>query len=153
MRVLLRSQIRKVKINEVSVRRFAIFVMKRTGCSAGSELSVSFVGSNAMRRLNREYRGVDRDTDVLAFPLDEAGEGVAGERVLGDIVISVDRAINQARSWKNTINRELLLYLVHGILHLCGMDDRTSTGRNEMWKRQRDILNAALKKRQWNVIS
>ena len=153
MRVLLRSQIRKVRINEASVRRFAIFVMKRTGCSAGSELSVSFVGSNAMRRLNREYRGVDRDTDVLAFPLDEAGKGIPGERVLGDIVISVDRAINQARSWKNTINRELLLYLVHGILHLCGMDDRTSTGRNEMWKRQRDILNAALKKRQWNVIS
>jgi probable rRNA maturation factor len=142
-----------MRINEASVRRFALFVMKHTGCPAGSELSVSFVGSNAMRRLNREYRGVDRDTDVLAFPLDEAGKGISGERILGDIVISVDRAINQARSWKNTINRELLLYLVHGILHLCGMDDRTSSGRNEMWKRQRDILNAALKKRRWNVIS
>ncbi len=152
MKVLVRSQVRKRRIRESAVKEFTRFIMGRAGCPHNSELSVSFVGANAMRRLNRDYRGVDRDTDVLAFPLGEGKNGPVGKKLLGDVVISVDRAIAQARSWGTTLNHEVLLYLIHGILHLSGLDDRTSARREEMWKRQQAVLRAALKKRRWNVI-
>ena len=153
MRVLVRSQIRKRRIRESTVKEFARFVMGRVGYPNSAELSVSFIGANAMRRLNRDYLGVDRDTDVLAFPLGEDKNGPTDKKLLGDVVISIDRAVAQARSWGTTLNHEVLLYLIHGILHLAGLDDRTAPGREEIWKRQQALLGAALKKRRWNVIS
>lgn len=147
MRVLIRSQVRKNRINGETVARFAELVMRRCGCLEGSELSVFFVGSAAMRHLNRKYRGEDRDTDVLAFPLEEGGG------MLGDVVVSVERARRQARKWGTTLNREILLYLVHGILHLRGCDDMTVEGRKKMERRQDELLRSILKKGRWNVIS
>jgi len=126
--------------------------MERMHCAKDSELSVLFAGRRAMRRLNREYRGVDRTTDVLAFPLgDRRGRGRA-LGVIGDVAISVDRARQCARRLHTTVNAELLLYLTHGILHLCGFDDQKESDRIKMMRRQEELVNLALERRTWNVI-
>jgi probable rRNA maturation factor len=148
MSVLVRSQLKKARIDSAEASRFARFIMGRLRCARGAELSVLFAGSGAVRRLNREYRGVDRTTDVLAFPLSSRRAGA-----LGDVVISVDRARRCARRLRTTTNAEILLYLTHGILHLCGFDDRTARGRVRMERRQEALIRQALKRRSWNVIS
>jgi probable rRNA maturation factor len=88
-------------------------------------LAVTFVGEEEIRRLNREHRGEDAVTDVLSFPVDEAGP-VAGPRELGDVVICPERA------------EHLLEAVVHGVLHLCGYDHETDRG--EMMVLQRRVM-------------
>ena len=83
---------------------------------ADGHLSVSFVGEDEIRALNREHRGRDRPTDVLSFPVDGAGE-VAGPRELGDVVICPEQ-----------VSGELAEVVVHGVLHLCGFDHETDGG-------------------------
>lgn len=105
-----------------------------------------------MRRLNREYRGVDRDTDVLAFPSGERLAVGVGDPLVGDIVISVDRARTHARRWGTTMNDELLLYLVHGILHCLGFRDDTPALRKKMAREQELILRELRGERRWRVL-
>ncbi len=152
MSVLVRSRLTTARINLTEVSRFARFIMGRLGCAKGAELSVLFAGSRAVRRLNREYRGVDRTTDVLAFPLDNRQTAARRAVALGDVVISVDRARECAERLRTTANAEVLLYLTHGILHLCGFDDRSEAGRRRMARRQEALLRQALKRKSWNVI-
>jgi probable rRNA maturation factor len=108
------------------------------------EVSVSFVSDEEIHALNREYRGVDRPTDVLSFALDE-GEafpvGDAEERMLGDIVISVPRAVEQANEYGHSTIREIAFLLVHGFLHLCGYDHDDSESERVMFGLQEEILD------------
>jgi probable rRNA maturation factor len=106
-----------------------------------------------MRRLNREYRGVDRTTDVLAFPMGDRREARRPSGALGDVAISVDRARRCARLFRTTVNAELLLYITHGILHLCGFDDQSGGDRKRMALRQEELVSLALGRGAWNVIS
>ena len=102
----------------------------------------------AMRRLNRHFRGKDKPTNVLSFPSTVAS-GVFPQP-LGDIVVSVDRAMEQARegrggedgATRNTPADELRLLVVHGALHLCGWDHRGPQAQTAMWSEQRRILRA-----------
>ncbi len=111
-------------------------VLERAGLSA-AEVSLSIVGDAEIHALNREYRGVDRPTDVLSFPLCEPGE-LAGPFVrpggravngppllLGDVVISLPRARRQARDFGHSLAREMGFLAVHGALHLLGYDHET----------------------------
>ncbi|MEP6769155.1 MAG: rRNA maturation RNase YbeY [Acidobacteriota bacterium] len=88
------------------------------------EVSVLFCGDARMRRLNRDYRGKDRSTDVLAFP-------AAGGPLLGDIVVSVPYASRQAKQRGEAASREIDRLLVHGFLHLLGYDHETDHGEME----------------------
>lgn len=152
MDVSVRSRLKRTRIDADAAARFARFVMGRMGCGRDAELSVLFVGSRAIRRLNMEYRGVDRTTDVLAFPLGDRRGASRPSGALGDVVVSVDRARRCARRLKTTVNAELLLYLAHGILHLCGFDDRGASERREMERRQEELLGRALRRGAWNVV-
>lgn len=149
MRVLVRSRLRRIRINERGVARLAAEVMRLSGCRRGTELSLLFPGEKMMRRLNREYRGVDAGTDVLAFP-----QGDAGGRglFLGDVVISAERALAAARRWRTTLEREILLYIVHGILHLRGYDDSIIGRRERMWKKQNGILGSVMRRGRLNIL-
>ena len=95
-----------------------------------------------MRRLNARYRGIDRPTDVLSFPMLE--EGTTGDpAVLGDIVICVPQAATQAEEYGVRLYDELLRLLVHGLLHLLGHDhDKNAAQRKRMERRERELLNA-----------
>ena len=88
-------------------------------------LSIALVGEEEIRRLNRSYRGLDSPTDVLSFPVDEAGESF-GPRELGDVVICAAHTT------------DLVEAVVHGVLHLCGYDHETDDG--EMLALQRELL-------------
>jgi probable rRNA maturation factor len=107
---------------------------------AGRELSVSLVGDEEMRRLNRDYRGKDRTTDVLSFSLREGEQGDVAS-ALGDVVISLETAARQARERRSTIAREVDRLLVHGILHLAGYDHEVSAHEERRMKRkEREML-------------
>jgi probable rRNA maturation factor len=95
-----------------------------------------------MARLNRIYRGVERPTDVLAFPLREGPWSHLAPELLGDVVISVESARRQARQAGTGLGAELALLLVHGILHLLGYDHAGVAERRRMWRKQRVVLQA-----------
>ncbi len=109
---------------------------------AESALSLTIVGDRAMRSLNRGYRGKDRPTDVLSFPLDggDAAEGV--EHLLGDVVISVDTARRQAAEYDAPVQDEVYRLLIHGILHLMGHDHEATAERRTMRREERRLADA-----------
>lgn len=102
-------------------------------------LAVCLVSEDGIRRLNREFRRIDRSTDVLAFP---CGPNPSGHHHLGDIVISVPAAARQARRAGHSLSRELRVLAVHGYLHLLGYDHETDDGR--MARTQRRLLRRLL---------
>jgi probable rRNA maturation factor len=111
------------------------------------ELSVSVVDDEEMRALNRTYRGRDRATDVLAFPLHEeaAARRVPSVRpeLLGDVVISIDTAARQAHASRRPLGARLDVLLVHGILHLLGYDhERSPAEARRMARREREVRRA-----------
>jgi rRNA maturation RNase YbeY len=105
----------------------------------GAELSVLLVSDGEMRRLNRDWRGRDRPTDVLSFAQGE-GAGAAPDGLLGDVVISVDTARRQARSGRRPLGREAERLLVHGLLHLLGYDhERSAREAARMKQKEREL--------------
>jgi probable rRNA maturation factor len=109
---------------------------------ADAELSVLLVDDNFIQNLNREHRGKDRPTDVLAFPVDE--EPIeAGPRVLGDVVISLPTAKRQAESRKRELLPEVRFLLAHGLLHLVGHDHATKSQKRKMDAAARRLVRAA----------
>jgi rRNA maturation RNase YbeY len=100
-----------------------------------------FVGDQRMRGLNRRYRGKDRTTDVLAFAMRETIHSSSG--LLGDVVIAVPTAARQAKQGRRSLDEELTVLLVHGILHLCGYDhERSEKEARRMHRRERMILRS-----------
>jgi probable rRNA maturation factor len=109
------------------------------------EVSVSFVTDEEIHALNREYRGVDRPTDVLSFALTEGDafpDPVDELPMLGDIVISVPTALRQAQEYGHSKEREVGFLLVHGFLHLLGYDHDSEAAEREMFGLQEEVLNA-----------
>lgn len=103
-----------------------------------SALSLSLVGDEAIRALNREYRGKDSATDVLSFSL-EAPAKRPTEHLLGDVVISVETARRQALEYDATLQRELYRLLIHGLLHLVGHDHVAASERRVMRREERRL--------------
>lgn len=91
------------------------------------EVSVSFVGDEEIHELNRDYRGVDRTTDVLSFPMDDEFTNM-----LGDIVININKVIEQANEYGHSEKREISYLTVHSTLHLMGFDHEEEEDKKEM---------------------
>jgi rRNA maturation RNase YbeY len=143
MPVLIRSHIRRVQFHHRTVKRVVAIILSAVGESS-SDVGISFVGDGRMRRLNREYRKLDRTTDVLAFALRDARLPRAARAPsvsLGDVVISVPTALRQACKGGRSFDAEVAALLVHGILHLCGYDhERNETEARRMRGREKTIL-------------
>ena len=127
--------------------RALVATARRVLAAAGEEgvgLSLTLVNDGAIRELNREYRGKDRPTDVLSFPLDP--DDVVGpsqpERLLGDVVISVETARRQAAEYDAPLQRELYRLLIHGVLHLMGHDHEEADERRAMRLAERRLADA-----------
>jgi probable rRNA maturation factor len=110
------------------------------------QVDVSVVDDVEIRALNAAHRGVQRRTDVLAFPLELEG---AASGLLGQVVISADTAARQARRVGVPLALELELLTTHGILHLAGYDDRDPVEADLMHRRERDLLGAEVPARLW----
>ncbi len=121
------------------IRRTVGAVLEYEGKVYRAEVSVTVCDNERIRELNLEYRGVDRETDVLSFPLfDEEENGVMP---LGDIVISLEKAQAQAEEYGHPLERELAFLTAHSMLHLLGYDHETSKEEEEdMFRRQEEIL-------------
>jgi probable rRNA maturation factor len=132
--VVVLNRQRRRRIDAPRLRR----VLRGAGHSlgVGGEVAVVLAGDKLLRRLNRQYRGKDRPTDVLSFP----GEG--GEEGLGDVVISVPTAERNARRQGHRLPRELDILALHGFLHVLGYDHETDQG-------QMDRLEGRLRRSLW----
>ncbi|MGV3488025.1 MAG: rRNA maturation RNase YbeY [Tuberibacillus sp.] len=112
-----------------------------------AELSLSYVDNPTIHKINLEYRDKDRPTDVISFALEESGEDeveIVGDdipRVLGDIIVSVPKAREQAEDYGHSFERELGFLVVHGLLHLLGYDHMNEQDEKEMFALQEEILN------------
>lgn len=108
------------------LRRCCHAVLQLEKFSGSAEISVRFVDNAQIKELNAQYRDIDRETDVLSFPLGENGEydinPDTGAALLGDIVISVEKAVQQADEFGHSLNREMAFLTVHSMLHLLGYD-------------------------------
>lgn len=112
-----------------------------------SELSVTFLTNELIQEINRDWRGKDATTDVISFAFDEMGEEEMDfmldedePRLLGDLVISVERCREQAADYGHSFERELGFLAIHGFLHLLGYDHMTPEDEAEMTARQEEVL-------------
>lgn len=110
-------------------------VLKVEGLDENVEVSVSFVGDEEIRALNRDYRGVDKSTDVLSFPMDD--EFIIVSRILGDVIINTRRVMEQAEELGHSDEREISYLTVHSILHLLGYDHMDDEDKKEMREREK----------------
>ncbi|WP_088809007.1 MULTISPECIES: rRNA maturation RNase YbeY [Listeria] len=113
------------------------------------EMSVTLTDNPRIQEINREYRGKDQPTDVISFALEELGEDemeIMSEeelpRNIGDIIISIERAKEQADEYGHTFDRELGFLAVHGLLHLLGYDHIEPEDEKEMFGLQKEMLDA-----------
>lgn len=129
------------------IEKILQFASAEEGVADGAEVSVTIVNNEEIQKINKEYRGKDYPTDVISFALEEDGEGeieIIGADmppVLGDIIISADKAREQAEEYGHSLMRELGFLTVHGFLHLLGYDHITEEEEKEMFTKQKDILN------------
>lgn len=118
-------------------------VLKRESLSTEVEVGLTFVDDEYIRELNRDYRGKDTPTDVLSFPQDDDDGFVSVPgmpRLLGDIIISMPRAVEQAETYGHSVEREVVYLAVHGMLHLLGYDHEDEEGRSEMRRREEAVM-------------
>lgn len=108
------------------------------GISFDYEVSLSFVLNNEIQALNKQYRGKDRATDVLSFPME--GPPDAPEKLLGDIVISVEKMAEQAADYGHSLQREMIYLIVHSTLHLMGYDHMTEDDKQRMREQEEIIM-------------
>jgi probable rRNA maturation factor len=124
-----------VPIDRKRVREIVGTVLKGEG-KPDAEISLAFVDNPTIHRLNRRYLQHDEPTDVLSFPLSDP----AAKRLSGELVIGVEVAKAQAEERGHDVQVELALYVIHGLLHLCGYSDKTQAEEREMRQRERHYL-------------
>ncbi len=124
---------------KTALRRAITKTLEREGFSRRSEVSVSLVSAHEIHALNRQYRNVDRETDVLSFPMWEESDpdSVA---YLGDIILCPKVICSQAESFGTTYRQEMCLMAIHSTLHLLGWDHMEEAEKNEMFALQEEIL-------------
>ena len=104
--------------------------------------NVIIIDNDRIRVLNREYRNIDRETDVISFALeDDKTFNFEEIRVLGDIYISVEKARSQAKEYNHSFKRELSFLAIHGFLHLLGYDHMEKEDEEIMFKKQEEVLS------------
>lgn len=105
--------------------------------------NVIIVDNESIHKINKEYRNIDRETDVITFALEDNKQiELKDIRVLGDIYISYDKVISQAKEYNHSIKREICFLAVHGLLHLLGYDHMNSLDERKMFDLQKELLNS-----------
>lgn len=108
------------------------------GLSNNYEVSISFVENDEIKALNRDYRGVDKETDVLSFPMDDKFQ--ISTPLLGDIIISMEKANEQATIYGHTIEREIGYLIAHSMFHLMGYDHLIDAEKKIMREKEKQVM-------------
>ncbi|AUN13361.1 metal-dependent hydrolase [[Clostridium] sordellii] len=145
MEIILDDRQDKIKVSEDLLEKIHDIIVESLhyeGYDDNYEVSLSFVDNEEIHELNRQYRGVDRATDVLSFPLltDDFDVEIE-EESLGDIVISLERALEQSEEYNHSFEREVCFLVCHSMFHLLGYDHDTEENTKDMRKREEDVLN------------
>lgn len=142
---------------EKVLKDVATYVLDDEGCPYETTINLTITDDEAIHELNKEFRDMDKSTDVLSFPMNEFDEPgnfeifeddftgfdpESGELILGDIVISLDHVIAQAEEYGHTILREIAFLIAHSVLHLIGYDHMSPEEEAIMISKQEKVLNA-----------
>ena len=131
------------------IKRVCLLTLYEEGYSDAFEVSVTLTDNEDIREINSHYRGIDRATDVLSFPMSEKDEDFCydpdtGCFVLGDIVISLEKALTQAEEYEHSFKREVAFLTVHSMLHLLGYDHERSEEEEKLMFAKQDIVLEAM---------
>jgi probable rRNA maturation factor len=138
-------------LSDVSQRAILLFARKlQRDVAKGRSFDCLITGDAELRRLNAQFRGKDYTTDVLSFPAPVGRTGASAPAYLGDLAISAARARAQAREFGHTTEVELRILLLHGLLHLLGMDHETDSGRmaraEKRWRGELKLPNGLIER-------
>lgn len=120
------------------VKKTILESLEIEGLSNNYEISLSFVSDQEIRELNRDYRGIDKSTDVLSFPMED--EFQVEIPLLGDIIISLDTAYRQAVEYKHSMKREIAYLICHSMFHLLGYDHIEDRDKLVMRKKEKQVM-------------
>ena len=148
IRVIIHNDQKEVKIPtglRMLVRRCCNAVLRLEEFGAPAEISVTFVDNKKIHELNKQYRRKDAPTDVLSFPMGENGvydiNHDTGAKILGDIVISMEKAVEQAERFDHSLDREVGYLTAHSVLHLLGYDhERGGIDRVRMREKEEQVM-------------
>lgn len=144
-RILLSNRQKKVIFVPAQMRLIKSAIretLRYEGFDRDCEVSLTFVDNAQIRLLNREHRGIDKPTDVLSFPIFDDDFGNGEYLVLGDVVLSAEKAAEQAVEYGHSFEREIAFLTVHSILHLLGYDHEAGKAEeSEMFEKQKEILD------------
>lgn len=133
-RISITNQQEIVPIDFKRVRETARVVLESEG-EPEAEVNIAFVDNSTIHALNKRYLNHDEPTDVLSFPLSE------GKKLSGQLVVGAEVAMREATERGHDVQAELALYVIHGLLHLCGHDDHEDADREKMRESERDYLS------------
>ena len=148
IRVIITNAQKKVRVPtglRMLIRRSCIAVLRNENFEGPAEISVTFVDNEEIRKLNAQYRDKDIETDVLSFPMGADGEYDTnldtGAKILGDVVLSIEKAQEQAELYGHGLNREVGYLTVHSMLHLLGYDHMEPLDKVHMREREELVMH------------
>lgn len=148
IRVIITNAQKKVRVPtglRMLIRRSCIAVLRNEGFEGPAEISVTFVDNEEIRKLNAQYRDKDIETDVLSFPMGSDGEYDlnldTGAKILGDVVLSIEKAVEQADLYGHGLEREVGYLTVHSVLHLLGYDHMEPLDKVHMREREESVMH------------
>lgn len=147
IRVIINNKQKEVKIPtglRMIVRRSCNAVLRLEEFKGSAEVSVTFVNNEQIRELNKQYRDKDAATDVLSFPMGKDGkydvDPNTGAQILGDVVISMEKAVEQAKKYGHSMQREVGYLTAHSVLHLLGYEHENGGSEKALMREKEDIV-------------
>ena len=147
VRVIITDTQKKLRVTtgmRMLIRRACTAVLRNEKFYGSAEVSVTFVDNYEIRRLNAQFRNIDSETDVLSFPLGENGvydiNHDTGAKLLGDVVISIEKAQEQANTFGHSFEREVCYLTVHSMLHLLGYDHMEPEEKRVMRVKEEEVM-------------
>lgn len=144
MNIIINDSQNKIKIdksiNEL-IEKVVLECLKQENKGTDYEISITFIDDDEIHELNKEYRGVDKPTDVLSFPMGEDELDIPGETLLGDIVISIETARRQAEEFGHSLEREISYLVAHSMFHLMGYDHMNDEEKVIMRRKEKKVMS------------
>ncbi len=137
MKVAVRNLQKRIPVNPKRITKTVLKILSEEGIKKSGEITLCFVNDPKIKKVNLKYLGKNNPTDVIAFDI---AEPKAKDKLFADIVISTDRAVDNAKAFKTSPLFELYLYVIHGVLHILGYDDQSKKDKLLMRKREKDLL-------------
>lgn len=145
MEILVDNRQDKMSIDESisnTINKVALECLKLEARDPNVEISISFVDDSMIKKLNNEFRGIDRSTDVLSFPMDDDFPVKGQMPLLGDIVISCETAFRQSKEYGHTFEREIAYLTAHSMFHLLGYDHIEDEEKKIMRGKEKEVMKS-----------